>query len=101
MVKHIVLWKLDAGYSESEREEIRSSIKSRLYQLKREIDVLLYLEVYWNSREASASNYDIMLDSGFSTFNDLASYQSHPAHVKVAEYIKSLRMQRSAIDFLV
>jgi hypothetical protein len=100
MIKHIVLWKLDELYSESEKIKIRKEFHDKLFSLKNDIPVLVNIEVYMNSEKASATNYDIMLDTVFNTFDDLNTYQVHPAHVKVVEYVKSLRLQRAAIDFM-
>ena len=54
---------------------------------------------YVNDSEAPSVNYDIMLDTIFNSMNDLEEYQRHPAHMRVVEYIKSLKLQRAAIDY--
>jgi hypothetical protein len=100
MVKHIVLWKLDASYSSDDKEKIRNEFREKLYRLKSDIVVLLHIEVSLNSEKASASNYDIMLETLFNSFEALNTYQLHPAHIKVVEYVKSLKLQRAAIDFM-
>lgn len=99
MVKHVVLWKLDARYSDKEKEIIRSEFRQKLLRLKDQITVLLNIEVYLKSEQASESNFDIMLDTVFNSLDDLNTYQLHPSHIKVVEYVKSLKLQRAAIDF--
>jgi hypothetical protein len=99
MIKHIVLWKIDASYSNSERETIKNEFRQRLFGLKEQIPVILNLEVYLNSELATGSNYDLMLDTVFNSIEDLNTYLLHPAHIKVVEYVKSLPLQRAAIDF--
>jgi hypothetical protein len=99
MIKHIVLWKLDASYSDLEKEEIRNEFRQKLVGLKDQIQVLLNLEVYLNSDKASGSNFDILLETIFNSFDDLNTYQLHPSHIKVVEYVKTLKLQRAAIDF--
>jgi hypothetical protein len=101
MIKHVVLWKFDAVYSDNEKEKIRNEFRSKLYQLKNDVPELLHIEVYYNSEKASALNYDIMLDTVFDTYDDLIAYQIHPAHVSVAEYVRTIKLQRAAIDFTI
>jgi hypothetical protein len=99
MIRHIVLWKLDQTYSFEEKEAIKENLKEKLLNLKKEIKVLRSIDVHFNSAEAPDDNYDIMLDSLFGSINDLNAYQGHPAHIRVAEYVKTLRKQRTAIDY--
>jgi hypothetical protein len=99
MVKHIVLWKLDDDYSSSDKEEIKNEFRQKLSGLKSQIPVLLNLEVFINGELASTSNFDILLETVFNSFDDLNIYQSHPSHIRVVEYVKSLKLQRAAIDF--
>jgi hypothetical protein len=101
MIKHVVLWKLDERYSDSEKHKIRQEFRERLYSLKNDIPVLLHIEVYLNSENSAAVNHDIMLDTVFNTFDDLTTYQSHPAHIRVVEYVKTLKLQRASIDFMI
>jgi hypothetical protein len=99
MVRHTVLWKLDSSYSGEEKKEIQKQLEDKLTHLIGVIDQLSFLEVSFNSDQAVESNFDIMLDSAFESFEDLKIYQEHPEHVKVGSYIKSLKVQRAAIDF--
>jgi hypothetical protein len=99
MIKHIVLWKLDNSYLPAEKEKIRHLMRKKLLKLEQTITLLLHIEVYFNNDEASGNNYDIVLDTVFNSMDDLAIYQAHPDHLKVAEYIKTLKLQRAAIDF--
>jgi hypothetical protein len=99
MVRHIVLWKLDNSYSDKEKTDVKKQLSDKLVHLLDKIDQLHFIEVNFNSEKAAPSNFDIMLDSAFETFDDLRTYQEHPEHIKVAEYIKSLKLQRTAIDY--
>jgi hypothetical protein len=101
MVKHIVLWKLDAGYSAEDKKTICNDFHKKLYNLKNEITVLAHIEVFMNNEKTSVTNYDIMLDTAFNSLDDLNTYLSHPAHLKVVEYVKTLKLQRAAIDFMI
>ncbi|MBN1950137.1 MAG: Dabb family protein [Bacteroidales bacterium] len=99
MIKHVVLWKLDGSYPEKEKKSILKEMRSRLMALDRSITLIQHLEVYLNDQDASETNFDIMLDTVFNSLQDLETYQVHPDHLKVGEYLKGLKLQRSAIDF--
>ena len=99
MIKHIVLWKLDESYNPAEKEAIKNALRKKLLDLQEEINELLHMEVYLNSPEASAKNYDIMLDTVFNSIGDLEIYQAHPSHQKVLKYVQSLKIQRAAINY--
>lgn len=99
MIKHIVLWKLDDSYSSDEKLALSLQIKEKLESLVGKIDELKSLEVGINSPEAPASNFDVCLDSTFDSIETLNAYQVHEEHVKVAGFIKSLNLSRSAIDY--
>lgn len=100
MIKHIVLWKLDDSYSDAEKEAVKNALRKKLLDLKDEIEVLIHIEVYLNSPEASPNNYDILLDTIFNSLEDLATYQAHPSHQKVGKNISihlSISVQPSTI----
>jgi hypothetical protein len=99
MIKHIVLWKLDDGYSFTEKDNILKTFTEKLMGLSGKIDELKSLAVHLNSKEAASANYDILLETTFNSFVDLDAYQVHPEHQKVVEYVKSLKRQRACIDF--
>jgi hypothetical protein len=99
MIKHIVLWKLDESYSFEEKQNILEIFSDKLFNLVGKIEELKSLSVHLNSKEASSSNYDIMLETTFNSFIDLDTYQIHPEHQKVVEYVKSLKRQRACIDY--
>ena len=99
MIKHIVLWKLDESYKPAEKEAIKIALRKKLFDLKEEISELLHIEVYLNGPDTPVNNFDIMLDTVFNSMEELAAYQSHPSHQKVVNYVKSLKLQRAAIDY--
>lgn len=99
MIRHIVLWKLDVSYSASEKNEILQTMQQKLRGLKDLIAQVKSLQVGVNDPSAPESNFDIMLDTTFDSLAALDEYQVHPEHIKVGAYIKSLKIQRSAIDY--
>jgi hypothetical protein len=99
MIRHIVLWKLDDSYSSDEKIKIKKQLKDMLLNLLDYIDELRSLEVNFNSEKAAPDNFDIMLNTNFDTLEDLKKYQVHQKHLKVVEYIKTLKLKKVAIDY--
>ncbi len=98
MINHVVLFKLKKYDSESEKQNVISSIEDALLNLAGEIKELKHIEVGVNY-ELAAKSYDICLISHFETVADLDIYRVHPEHVKVAELIGQHAVERAAVDF--
>ncbi len=93
MVKHIVFFKLkksDDGSAEALREKLLS--------LKKEIGLIRNLEVGINFKESERA-YDVALITDFDDAEDLAAYATHPYHLKVLEYIKTVISDSKVVDF--
>ncbi len=99
MIKHLVTWKLDESYSTDEKTELLKEMTAQLNGLKGKVEVLKHLSVHTNSPAANASNFDLLLDTEFLSINDLNAYQVHAEHQKVVQYIRTLKLQRAAIDY--
>ena len=99
MVRHIVMWTIRETGSPRGKLEAMAELKSRLLGLKEEIRVIKDLTVHFNSISAPQDNFEVILESEFSTWADLETYQKHPAHMAVAEYLKNIRQSRAAIDY--
>jgi len=88
MIKHLVLWKMKPiadGRTGKENAEI---LVQRLNALKGVIPCLVSIEAGINFSEAPIA-YDVGLHTAFKTKEDLGTYQNHPAHVKIVEWINS------------
>lgn len=83
MVKHVILWQLKDGLSDSEKAEIKTGIKIGLEALQGKIPGLVQIRVETNPLESS--NADVMLDSSFENEEALKGYAVHPEHVAVAD----------------
>ena len=99
MIHHLVLWKFDDMYSSEEKIEIKKQLKERLLNLTKYIKELKFIAVSFNSGKASAENFDIVLNTRFENFEDLHKYQINPEHLKVAEYLKTLKLKRASVDY--
>jgi len=61
--------------------------------------VIRDLTVHFNAISAPQDNYEVILESEFASWADLETYQKHPSHRAVAEYVKNIRQSRAAIDY--
>jgi hypothetical protein len=99
MIKHVVMWTIRHGETPRVKFERMAEVKARLLDLKGRIDEIVALDVFFNSPSAPDDNYDVILVSEFYSWADLEAYQKHPAHLEVADYLKNVRQNRSAIDY--
>ena len=100
MIKHIVMWKLKDFAEGASKKENALKIKSSLEGLKSKIKEIKFLEVGISISDA-VDFYDIVLISEFKDVKDLESYQKHPEHVKAAEFIGKVRLERKVVDYIV
>lgn len=94
MIKHIVMWNL----KKENKEENSKKIKEMLEGLNGIIKEANKLEVGININDTNAA-MDIVLYSEFNTIEDLDSYQKNPHHLKVAEFVKTVAIDRKVVDF--
>ncbi len=99
MIRHIVMWKLDAAYSIQEKSNLLKEFTAKLDSLFGKIQELKSISTHLNSEQANQSNYDLMLETAFDTIEGLNAYQTHPEHLKVVEFVKTLKTQRACIDY--
>lgn len=93
MVKHIVMWKV-----KDKNDETLNKIKADLESLKDKITEIEKIEVGidFNGSEAA---YDVVLYSEFKNQEGLDTYQNHPEHIKVAQFVKSVVSSRAVVDY--
>lgn len=96
MFKHIVMWKLKDRAEGKTRDENAAMMKSMLEALREKISEIRFLEVGINMEPTDAA-YDIVLYSEFRDQTELAVYQAHPEHVKVADFVAKIREERSVL----
>lgn len=97
MIRHIVMWKLK-DFGQTEIKALNAArLKDELYHLKNEIVQIKALKVGINSNPEN--EYDVVLECEFDNLNDLATYQKHPAHLRVVDFLKSIRDLKAAVDY--
>jgi Stress responsive A/B Barrel Domain. len=97
MVRHIVMWNLKDGFTTDENILNANRVKESLEALTATIDGIISFEVIISP--LNSSNRDIVLNSLFSDEQALANYQTHPDHVRVSNYVGTVMMNRSCIDY--
>lgn len=100
MIKHIVMWKLKEFAEGKSKLENASIIKENLEGLKKEVAEIKDIEVGIDINKTQQA-YDVVLYSKFETMEDLNTYQNHPLHVKVGEFIKKVNEGRIVVDYEV
>jgi len=98
MINHVVLFKLKKYDSESEKQDVISSIEDALMGLSDKIAELKYIEV-GVIYELDSKSYDICLLTHFETVDELDIYRVHPEHLKVVELIGQHDVERASVDF--
>lgn len=99
MVKHIVCLKLKDFAEGKSRLENAVIFTERLSALKEKISGIKKFEVGINAPVASKQNFDVALVTEFENFGDLKTYQNHPEHIKIADFVKNVSEIRAAVDF--
>ena len=91
MIKHIVMWKFREG-TETQQEEFFAGLRSLLGV----IPELKSCEVH---RAIGQDNYSAVLVSEFDSMEALETYKNDPRHKAVSALCKSIRVDRTAVDY--
>ncbi len=94
MVMHIVMFQFQKGTSETIKEEIKQQIE----ELADLVPGLLNIKVGHNFAQEDRA-MDMVLISHFESKEDLDFYATHPEHLKVVEYIKTVAEYTKVVDF--
>ena len=98
MLTHIVFIRFK-GYELPEKEKIIKNLKEKLDRLTESIDVIVELETGININ-TRPSAYDLALVVKFENEAALNAYRTHPEHVKVLDYMKTLNIETGVVDYL-
>lgn len=97
MIRHIVMWKFRRDMEETP-QHIALEMKERLESLVGKIDGLIKAEVGVNIKE-TASSFDAVLTSDFTSWEAMEAYKVHPLHVVISDYCKERRLERVDVDY--
>ena len=95
MIKHIVMWRLKEEAAGATKEENALKLKERLEAL---VDVIHVAEVGINYNSSDAA-FDVILYSEFDDKAGLESYQNHPEHLKIVDFVGEIRTDRAVVDY--
>ncbi len=100
MIRHVVVWTMKESANGATKAENMRTVKSMLDALPTQIPQIRRMEVGFHCtgpRDAA----DIALVADFDTPEDLQTYQDHPAHQKVVEFLRKVRDTRLVVDYSV
>ena len=100
MIKHIVLFRFKDFAEGANKAENIKSLKSKLEALEDIIGEIKFFEVGINFDNSDAA-YDLALCSEFESKEDLYSYQKHPEHAKVVDFVKKVCENRVVVDYVI
>ncbi|MDR3640068.1 MAG: Dabb family protein [Humidesulfovibrio sp.] len=100
MIKHIVMWTLKNSALDADKADNARKMKELLEGLPARIPCLRSLEVGIDVF-ASTAPCDVILYSSFDSRADLDTYQLHPEHLKVVDFVKQVVASRSVLDYEV
>ena len=92
MIKHIVLFKVN------DKSQIEKA-KELILGLKKDIPEIIDIEVFSDIGYDKSAN-DFGLITTLKDKNDLDIYAKHPKHLEVIKFIKTIAIQRNAIDYI-
>ncbi len=94
MVMHLVMFRFHKETSEATKQEIKQQIE----QLTDLVPGLLNMKVGLNFAQEDRA-MDMVLISHFESREDLDFYATHPEHLKVVEFIKTVAEYTKVVDF--
>ena len=98
MLKHVVAWKFKESTGDAGKQENLLQAKALLEGLKEKIAEIRAIEVGIDAVRTKQS-YDMVLVAEFESLEALLVYQTHPEHVKVAEFLRKVQSSKVVVDF--
>lgn len=98
MIKHIVIWNIKSTENATKEANIEK-FREMLECLPGQIAEIQSLEVGLKTAKAAANNNDMVLTTTHNSWEDLATYANHPAHLLVIEFAKTVVESRSVVDY--
>ena len=92
MVRHIVCWKL----KDENKDTNALLIKEKLENLVGKIEEIKELRVGINE---NGGEYGVILETTFESMDALKTYDGHPLHQEVRNFVRSVVESRIAVDY--
>ena len=100
MIKHIVMFKFKKYAESNNKLGNMQMAKVKLEALPAKINEIKFFEVGVNFSDANVA-YDLVLVSEFLSKEALFSYQKHPEHVQVADFVHKVCESRILVDYVI
>ena len=100
MIKHIVMFKLKEKAEGRDKAAKITLLKAMLEALPARIKEIKFFEVGVNVLQASIA-YDLVLVSEFESLEALQSYQKHPEHLMVFDFVVKTSESRIVVDYVL
>jgi len=100
MVRHIVMWKFLEQAEGADRKTNLEKSREILRSLQNVIPEIMEIEVGIVA-PTSDQSYHLVLNSLFSSYEALAAYQKHPAHMHVVGFLRRVQSAKAVADFEV
>ncbi|MBS1271628.1 MAG: hypothetical protein MAGBODY4_00760 [Candidatus Marinimicrobia bacterium] len=98
MFKHVVMWKLIKEAFGKSKDANTKEMKRILETLPDKIDEIQEYEVGINIGNSAAA-FDVVLISAFDNVKDFNTYQQHPEHQKVVDFIRQIQSEAKVVDY--
>lgn len=99
-LKHIVFIKTVDKISGFEKDKFLSELKIKLENLKESIEAIKSIEVGENISKRNTA-FDLSLYVEFATENDLITYAAHPEHIKVLNFMRTIKLKTAVVDYIM
>ena len=98
MIRHIVMWKLQAEAGGQTKEANAQAVQKALMALPDQISAIADFEAGVNINGSDRA-WDVVLVSTFNSQADLETYSAHPAHQAVVTFIRSVSAETRVVDY--
>ena len=98
MIRHLVMFKLREFSTPEEKMKAAETVRTELSTMKKKIPEIQEFEVGINFTVDDAA-YDLVINSSFSTKEDLKTYQVHPDHQAFILFNKNYSAKKVVLDY--
>lgn len=98
MVRHLVMFKLREFSNADEKIRAVETLRTKLIDMKKQIRVIREFEVGININPGNSA-YDLVINSTFSSKDELKVYQVHPAHQEFILFNKNYSESKVIVDY--
>jgi Stress responsive A/B Barrel Domain len=98
MIRHLVMFKLREFSTPEEKMKAAETVRTELSTMKKKIPEIQEFEVGINFTIDDAA-YDLVINSSFSSKEDLKTYQVHPDHQDFIKFNKNYSAKKVVLDY--